>query len=971
MKKELFEPINLSSGVALKNRLVMAPMTTQSAFYDGEITEEIIEYYRCRAGGAAAVIVESCFIEEHGRGFPGALGVDTDKKIAGLTRLAKAIKEKGSKAILQIYHAGRMAWPEYNGGAHPICASPVAALRPNAPVPKEMSDDEILTMIQRFGDATRRAIKAGYDGVEIHGANTFLIQQFFSPHSNRRNDHWGGSLEKRAHFPLAVLEEVQRVRQEEAAEGFIIGYRFSPEEMEKPGICFEETMYLLNQLAKSKPEYLHFSMGTYQRSSIIYTECSEPLIVKFLTMRSPELSTIPIIGVGSILQREDAEAALEIGYDLLAIGKGFLVEPNWVQMIAEKKVVRHFALSHAQSELKIPTPLWQFMEEMVIDPEEEKQKHERLKELQKRKVAYQPGTYLVQAQGHNSPIEMQVTFSKEKIEEIIIDKGNESEGLSDLVFTRIPEQIIEGQTLNVDAVSGASASSQGVIAGVEEAVKLAGADVEVLKARPKPVVAWSEEVVEESVDVVIIGSGAAGISAALRADQLGLKVILLEKLSFVGGAISISGGNQVVTGSKLQQVAGVKDDTPSAMVADFLENGNGLNDQKLLTLFAENIGETTDWVHEYLGVAYDIKQGLHVLAEYQKNRELAYQGGGAGFAQTVRKTLQNSGVQVLLQTKAQQLLVDDLNNVIGVKALEESGKTYMIYASTVIVTTGGYGNNASLLKERFKQILYYGPKSATGDGLLMATIPALKAQTRAMDQGKIYPNGLEVSQGVAKSTIGGNLIVLKENGILVNQLGKRVVNERASNKKVLEALLKQTPPILYLLLDGKHFEHFSQGVAEGGITSEELACWIAQEEKATPRILKAATLEQLAIKAQMPVEQLIETVDNFNYWVAQGRDEEFHRAPEYLQEPIGAGPYYLIEQKPRFATTLGGLAVNRSLQVLNQQNQPIKGLYAAGEVVGGVMGSDSPSGANNAWALTSGKLAAEAVWEVTKGPKKA
>lgn len=121
----------------------------------------------------------------------------------------------------------------------------------------------------------------------------------------------------------------------------------------------------------------------------------------------------------------------------------------------------------------------------------------------------------------------------------------------------------------------------------------------------------------------------------------------------------------------------------------------------------------------------------------------------------------------------------------------------------------------------------------------------------------------------------------------------------------------------------------------------------------------------------MPVEQLIETVDNFNYWVAQGSDEEFHRDPEYLQEPIGAGPYYLIEQKPRFATTLGGLAVNRSLQVLNQQNQPIKGLYAAGEVVGGVMGSDSPSGANNAWALTSGKLAAEAVWEVTKGPKKA
>ncbi len=256
----------------------------------------------------------------------------------------------------------------------------------------------------------------------------------------------------------------------------------------------------------------------------------------------------------------------------------------------------------------------------------------------------------------------------------------------------------------------------------------------------------------------------------------------------------------------------------------------------------------------------------------------------------------------------------------------------MIYAPTVIMTTGGYGNNASLLKERFKQILYYGPKSATGDGLLMAIFPALKAQTRAMDQGKIYPNGLEISQGVAKSTIGGNLIVLKENGILVNQFGKRVVNERASNKLLLEALLRQRSPMLYLFLDGKHFEHFSQGVAEGGITSEELACWIAQEGKATPRILSShvRTVSHQSADACRTTDQ---TVDNFNYWVAQGSDEEFHRAPEYLQEPIGAGPYYLIEQKPRFATTLGGLAVNRSLQVLNQQNQPIKGLYAAGEVV--------------------------------------
>lgn len=177
------------------------------------------------------------------------------------------------------------------------------------------------------------------------------------------------------------------------------------------------------------------------------------------------------------------------------------------------------------------------------------------------------------------------------------------------MFIRLPQQIIDGQTLNVDVISGASASSQGLIDGVAEAVEMAGASSEVLKARPKPTVQWSKEVVEEEADVVIVGSGAAGISAALRADQMGLKTILLEKLSFVGGAISISGGNQVVMGSKLQAAAGVCDDTAECMIEDFLANGSGLNVPELLSTLAENVGETTDWVHEYMGVEYDMKTG--------------------------------------------------------------------------------------------------------------------------------------------------------------------------------------------------------------------------------------------------------------------------------------------------------------------------------------------------------------------------
>ncbi|MGG5330797.1 FAD-dependent oxidoreductase [Enterococcus sp. AZ163] len=961
MARSLFDAVTLNSGATFKNRLFMSPMTTQSAFYDGEVTQQIIDYYKFRSGEAAAIIVESCFVEDKGRGFPGAVGVDTDKKIAGLSELASAIKDKGSQAIMQIYHAGRMAWPELNGGAVPVSASPVAALRPGAPVPREMTEEQIEEMITLFGDATRRAIEAGFDGVEIHGANTFLLQQFFSPHSNRRQDKWGGSREKRALFSMEVMKEVQRVIKEQGAENFIVGYRFSPEELEEPGIRFEDTMYLLNTLATLKPDYFHFSMGAYTRPSIVESNDPEPLITKYLAQRSPELADVPIMGVGGILQRKDADDALQLGYDLLAVGKGFLVEPTWVQMIKDDQAVPEYAHIAKQKELLIPTPLWDFMDSMVMvkDPEEEKRKYERLKELQKMKLEFKPGTYTVAAKGHNSEIEMKVTFSKERIESIAIDSGEESEGLSDQVFERLPQQIIEGQTLNVDVISGASASSQGVIDGIAEAVELAGASSEVLMARPKPTLQWSKEVVEETADVVIVGSGAAGISAALRADQLGLKTILLEKMSFVGGAISISGGNQVVMGSKLQAEAGVTDDTAELMVEDFLKNGSGKNVPELVNLLAQNVGQATDWVHEYMGVEYDMKGGLHVLAEYRKNRELAYEDGGHGFAASARKALDSSNVTIYLQTKAEELIADESGKIIGLKAIEETGKTHNITAEAVILTTGGYGNNPNLLSKELNKVLFYGTKSSTGDGLLMATAPGIDADTRLMEYGKIYPNGVEVSKGYAKSTIGGNIAVLKENGLLVNIDGKRVVNERASNKEVLEKLLEQNPQMLYILLDQEHFEKFSDAVAEGGIAREDLERWISNNGMGTPKAFRAESLNELAAKAGMPGNSLAETVALYNEYVAKGEDEEFGRQPEFLQKPVGDGPYYLIEQKPRFATTMGGLVANDHLEVINKSGEPIQGLYAAGEVVGGVMGTDSPSGANNAWALTSGKLAAE------------
>ena len=395
--KKLLDEMKLSSGVTLKNRVFVSPMTIQSAFYDGGVTEDMIEYYSHRSGDAGAVVVESAFVEVNGKGFPGALGIDKDDKIIGLTKLANAIKEKGSKAFIQLYHAGRMAWPAYNGGAEPIAPSPVAALRPNAPTPREMTEEQIENMIKLFADGARRAIKAGFDGVEIHGANTFIVQQFFSPHSNRREDKWGGSRDNRAKFPLEVLRAIKQVVVEENVKQFAIGYRFSPEELEIPGIRFEDTMFLLNKLAEEGLDYVHFSMGVYTRSSIVDTDNPEELITQYLARRSLKLAEIPVVGVGSILQKADAEEAFKLGYDILAVGKGYLIEPKWVEAVTNGKVIPDFVDKHLREELVLPMPLWDFISYMVSDAEVEKQKHEKIKKLLNTKLEFKEGTYEVQA----------------------------------------------------------------------------------------------------------------------------------------------------------------------------------------------------------------------------------------------------------------------------------------------------------------------------------------------------------------------------------------------------------------------------------------------------------------------------------------------------------------------------------------------------------------------------------------------
>lgn len=333
------KPYTFANGARLQNRIVMAPVTTQSSFFDGTVSNDEVKFYQMRSG-VGMIIAEVANINKEGKGFEGELSVAEDRFIPGLSKLANAIHLKGSKAVLQIFDAGRKTNRQILRGIQPRSASAVAPHRNPDEVPRELTDDEIEQVIADFGAVTLRAVKAGFDGVEIHGANTYLLQQFFSPHSNRRTDKWGGNIEKRMNFIKAVIAEVRRVVAKYAPADFIVGYRFSPEELSNPGIRIADTLKLVAMLSEQPIDYLHSSMGDRKRTSLLNKDDQEELNHKILTVIDERK---PLIEVGSVQTPTDAEMALNEGATLVAMGRELLREPNWVEKVrlGDEKSIRY------------------------------------------------------------------------------------------------------------------------------------------------------------------------------------------------------------------------------------------------------------------------------------------------------------------------------------------------------------------------------------------------------------------------------------------------------------------------------------------------------------------------------------------------------------------------------------------------------------------------------------------------------
>lgn len=294
--------------------------------------------------------------------------------------------------------------------------------------------------------------------------------------------------------------------------------------------------------------------------------------------------------------------------------------------------------------------------------------------------------------------------------------------------------------------------------------------------------------------------------------------------------------------------------------------------------------------------------------------------------------------------------------VVGVKA---SGvdKEYEIYADSVILATGGYGANKDLLPESVSKVLYYGPATSTGDGLLMAQ--KVGAATMYLDHVKIYPQGIEIAEGIGAVATGGSMTATKQEGaIYVNKSGERVVNENAPFTEIRDVTLEQEDQIIYIVMDKPAFDLWKTTTINYKFMTKEQINKFVEQNGGTPLFAHADIIEEAAEIAGINKEKLASTVENWNKAVDAGVDAAFGNT--FLNK-IDEGPFYIIEQKLRFASTLGGLVVNESLEVLDNNGNPIKGLYAAGEIIGGAHGKDSMPTCNVSWALTTGMLAGRSV----------
>lgn len=555
-------------------------------------------------------------------------------------------------------------------------------------------------------------------------------------------------------------------------------------------------------------------------------------------------------------------------------------------------------------------------------------------------------TIKAQADGRNGQIDFEIDLENNKISDVKVTKNSETPAIFNQAFGKLKKNIIDNQSFDVDAVSGASLMTQAML----DSGKKALAENNIALDGKKPEVVHEER--QLNVDVAVIGSGMAGLMAASRALSMGKKVVVLEKNGYLGGATILNGSNVVGTGSKVSaELFGetAKKDSPNRLVQDITRECRGTNYPMLSKLLANNIGRAVDFITEFANLTYQKAETQTV--EHSVNRQIEMPSESSYELVTkVAEAFEKKGGQIILDARVEKLNKDKASKLVSLTA-EGKHQTINVNFKSLVLAAGGWG--ARDYQAHKTDIPYYGPMTSTGDYFDFAK--NMNLVTRNLDWYKVYPHGLEVEPGIAKLTTYSTKEATDMGAIFVNTDGKRIVNESAPYTHFRDAIAEQKGKVAYIVMDQRTWDRFYELMLKYGFTKEEVQSFFDLAGEKSPVLVKG-DLKTVAEKAGIDYQTLKETVDNYTEDVKADYDPEFGRDKKFMHEFEG-DTYYVIEQKLRFCTTLGGYETTDQMQLLDNDMNPVSNFYAAGEIVGGANGHDSMPSMMNSWSYASGFVA--------------
>ena len=553
--------------------------------------------------------------------------------------------------------------------------------------------------------------------------------------------------------------------------------------------------------------------------------------------------------------------------------------------------------------------------------------------------------------GKHGDITVAVTFDAGKIQDIKIVKNAENPILAKKVFTDLKDQVVALSSTDVDLISGATFSAKGFIDAVNDAAKKAG--VTLAKADKKALKKAARKLPKTSnYDVVVIGAGGAGFSAAITARNAGANVVLLEKMPAVGGNSLISGAEMNAAKNWVQPKLGINDDSPELHAEDTFKGGDGKGDMKVINVMTHQALDAAKWCRDYLGVRFE-DDNLFFFGGHSRKRALIPVGHtGTEFIAKFQAKADELGIPVITNMKAEELIKNKDGRVVGVKATMDGSEYTFNAKGGVVLATGGFGANPEMVKkynpkidERFKTTDAPG---STGEALYMAE----RAGAELVNMGYIqtYPICDPISGAIeliADARFDG--------AIMLNQEGKRFVEELQRRDVLSEAILNQTGQYCWVLWNdniGKisntvkaHANEYEAFTKQGIMTTcDDLKC--------------------IADFTKIPFDQLRKTVKRVSDMAGKGNDKDFNHRAGLMD--MQQGKYYVIKAVPSTHHTMGGVRINEKAEALTAEGKVIPGLWAAGEVTGVTHGTNRLGGNAYTDIIVFGRIAGEAAAKAAK-----